>query len=380
MSMHLSAADEYFTHQTALTHAMVATSDPSWRERYWVSFQDTESGETVLTLGLGRYPNQDVMEAFACLSHRGRQTNVRLSRTLLPDSHGMQVGPFTCDIREPMRELAFTLSDNDSGLTFAITFTASFEPILEGRFFQISRARTTYDAIRYVQHGRATGWIRTPDGTTLEVTPQRWWAERDHSWGTRPLPRAEGQPPGERPEWRMLLFAPLQLPDFGVHLYVQESEPGLPVHLSAGIAYPPGDERTAPVIVGVDHDLEWEKDAAAPTLVGGTVTLLLHGGERLRLELAARPGRAHLRGGGYEGWNGWKQGQWRGELTAEHDEWDLTERANFYRYAKAGSDHLVRVRCGDAVGHGIVEYMVLPGYGRYQEAVPPRRESQGRPR
>src|SRR5271168_2900897 len=105
--MQLSAADEFFTHQTALPHAMVATSDPSWRERYWVSFQDTERGDTVLTLGLGRYPNQDVMEAFACLSQGVRQTNLRLSRSLLPDSHDMRVGPLGCDVREPLQQLRF---------------------------------------------------------------------------------------------------------------------------------------------------------------------------------------------------------------------------------------------------------------------------------
>ncbi|GAA10564.1 hypothetical protein [Gordonia alkanivorans] len=374
--MFLSPADEYFTHQTALTHAMVATSDPSWRERYWVSFQDTESGDTVLTLGLGRYPNQDVMEAFACFSSGERQTNLRLSRTLLPDSHGMTVGPLSCEIVEPLAQLRFTLDDNDSGLRFDITFEATFEPMLEGRFFQISRARATYDAIRYVQHGRARGWIVTPDGRRIEVTPDRWWAERDHSWGTRPLPRAEGQPPGERPEWKMLMFAPLQLPDLAVHMYLQESRPGEPVHLSASAIRPPGDNRELPPIVAVDHDLKWAEDAAAPTLLGGRVVLTLLGGETTELEITACKGRAHLRGGGYEGWNGWRQGQWRGELTAEHDEWDLTDRDNFYRYAKAGSDHLVEVRHGDDVGYGVIEYMVLPGYGRYEEALPPPRASR----
>lgn len=367
--MFLTDADEYFTHQTALPHAMVATSDPSWRERYWVSFQDTHSGDTVLTLGLGRYPNQDVMEAFVCYSHAGRQTNLRLSRTLLPDSHAMQVGPLSVEVVAAMRELRFRLTDNDTQITFDLTFQAATDPILEGRFFQVSRARTTYDAIRYVQHGRASGTIRTPDGT-VEVTPDRWWAERDHSWGTRPLPRADGQPPGQRPEWRMLLFAPLQLPDFSVHLYVQESEPGRAVYLSAGMAGPVGQDQELPTIVGVEHDLTWVKDAPAPTLLGGTVSLLLLGGDRIDLELAARPGRAHLRGGGYEGWNGWKQGHWRGELTAEHDVWDLTDADSFYRYAKAGSDHLVEVTYQGQTGFGIVEYMVLPGYGRYAEALP----------
>ena len=151
--MHLSGADEYFTHQSALPHAMVETSDPSWRERYWVSFQDTRDGDTVLTLGLGRYPNQDVMEAFACLSRGGEQTNVRLSRSLLPESHAMNVGPWSCEVTRPLHALRFRLDDNDSGLSFDLEFAGSFEPILEGKFFQVSRARTTYDAIRYVQHG-----------------------------------------------------------------------------------------------------------------------------------------------------------------------------------------------------------------------------------
>jgi hypothetical protein len=81
-------------------------------------------------------------------------------------------------------------------------------------------------------------------------------------------------------------------PDFGVHVYLQESEPGRPVHLSAGIAGPLGQERQAPLIVGVDHELEWEKGPAAPTLMGGSISRLLHGGDRVDLELTAMPGRA----------------------------------------------------------------------------------------
>jgi len=292
---------------------------------------------------------------------------------LLPDAE-MRVGPFSCEIVEPLRELRFRLDENDTGVTFDITFDATMEPLLEGRFFQVSRARTTYDAIRYVQHGRARGTLSTPEGTT-ELTPDRWWAERDHSWGTRPLPRAEGQPPGVRPEWKMLAFAPLQLPDFAVHLYLQESEPGRPVHLSAGIVGPVGSGKEFPTITGVEHDLQWVEGAAAPTLAGGRLSLLLHGGDRIDLGLRALPGRAHLRGGGYEGWNGWLQGHWRGDLTAENDQWDLTDRDSLYRYAKAGSDHLVEVTHDGATGYGIIEYMVLPGYGRYEQALPPRQRS-----
>ena len=370
--MRLSAADEQFTHQVPLPHVMVGNSDPSWRERYWVSVQDTH-GSTVLTLGIGQYPNQDVMEAFVALSHNGVQTNLRLSRTLLDAPHDLTVGPLSASIVEPLRELRLQLHDNDSGITFDLSWQATMEPILEEPFFQVARARAMYDAIRYVQHGRAQGTITLPDGTVLTLTPDRWWAERDHSWGTRPLPRTAGAPPGERPPWSFLLFAPLQLPDFAVHIYLQESAPGRPVYLSATLTGPVGKDVPQPDVVEVRHDLVFAPDAAAVTLVGGTLELILDDGAVRMLQLRALPGRAHLRGGGYEGWNGWFQGQWRGDLTAEQDSWDLTDVANLYRYATAGSDHLVEVTCDGETGYGIVEYMVLPGYGRYQDAIPDRR-------
>lgn len=371
--MQLSGADEFFTHQTSLPHAMVASSDPAWRERYWISLQDVIGGDTVLTLGLGRYPNQDVMEAFVCFSSDGTQRNLRLSRTLLPAGQHMSVGPFSCDVVRPFRELRLRLDDNESGVQFDITWLGTMQPLLENRFFQVSRARVLYDAIRYVQHGRASGALTAP-GIELELSPDRWWAERDHSWGTRPLPRAPGQPPAQRPDWRLLLFCPLQLPDFALHLYVQEAQPGKVVHLSAGLVGALDGEEEFEPIVRVEHDLQWVAGAAAPTLSGGQLRLHLQDGRCLEFTLRAKPGRAHLRGGGYEGWNGWRQGEWRGELTAEHDVWNLDDTENIYRYAKAGSDHLVEVTHEGQVGYGVVEYLVLPGYERYPDAVPPARQ------
>jgi hypothetical protein len=372
----LSPPDEYFTHQVAYPHAMVGSSDPSWRERYWVSLQDTVGKDTVLTLGLGQYPNQDVQEGFAVLSTGGQQHNLRVARALAPDNDRMEIGPLRVEIVRPFRELRFILDDNPSGVAFDITWTSRLEPLLEGRHFQVSRSRATYDAIRYVQHGRAAGVLSAP-GREWTLDPEHWWGERDHSWGTRPLPRAQGAPPGERPEWRMLLFCPLQLPDFGIHLYLYEAEPGRPLHMSAGISRPFGASGEPYMIVGVEHDLSWVAGAAAPTLAGGRISLILDSGHKVDLDITAQVGRAHLRGGGYEGWNGWYQGHWKGEESLEHEVWDLTDQDNIYRYAKAGSDHLVEVRHEGRIGHGIMEYMVLPGYGRYQEAIPPRPADRG---
>jgi hypothetical protein len=368
--MRLSGADENFTHQVAFPHSMVGSSDPSWRERYWISIQDTENRDTVLTLGIGQYPNQDVQEAFAVLSSGGTQRNLRVSRALSSQFDHMAVGPLRIEVVEPYRELRLVLEDNPSGLAFDITWRGRFEPMLEDKHFQMSRNRVTYDAIRYVQVGRAEGRITTPDREFL-LDPETWWSERDHSWGTRTLPRVDGAPPAERPEWRMLMFAPIQFEDFALHLYEYEAEPGKPLHLSA-VMTGPGVDATIPV-TGIEHDLEWVIGAPAPTLAGGRLVLRREGGADLVLDLEACPGRAHLRGGGYEGWNGWFQGHWKGEDSLEHDVWDLNDDTQIYRYAKAGSDHQLKVTHQGKVGYGIMEYVLLTGYPRYQDAIPPRR-------
>jgi len=352
---------------------MVGSSDPSWRERYWFASHDVVAADTVLTCGFGHYPNQDVQEAFVALGRPDQQRNLRLSRTLGPRTDEISVGPFSIEVIEPFEELRLVLDDNPSGIAFDLRWHGWMEPILEDRHFQVHRQRAIYDAIRYVQHGRLSGELRTPDGDQV-LTPEVWWGERDHSWGTRTLPRVQGGPPGLRPEWTLLMFCPFQLPDFGVHLYLHEKDASRPLHLSAAMTPRLGatDSVSEPPVVDVEHDLTWIEGGLITTLDHGTITLILADGRKEEFHLRTLPGRAHLRGGGYEGWNGWLQGHWKGDDTLEHDVWDLTDRSQLYRYAKASSDHLIEVRHGDDVGYGIIEYMVLAGHQRYAHAIPPR--------
>ena len=170
------------------------------------------------------------------------------------------------------------------------------------------------------------------------------------------------------------MFCPFQLPDFGVHLYLHEKDASRPLHLSAAMTPRLGatDSVSEPPVVDVEHDLTWIEGGLITTLDHGTITLILADGRKEEFHLRTLPGRAHLRGGGYEGWNGWLQGHWKGDDTLEHDVWDLTDRSQLYRYAKASSDHLIEVRHGDDVGYGIIEYMVLAGHQRYAHAIPPR--------
>ena len=64
---------------------------------------------------------------------------------------------------------------------------------------------------------------------------------------------------------RPVPFAPLQLPDFGLHLYLQEAPDGRAVHLSAGLTPLLGKDPEPEAIVGVEHDLEWVAGAPAMT-------------------------------------------------------------------------------------------------------------------
>ncbi|MFD2396575.1 hypothetical protein ACFSVJ_06680 [Prauserella oleivorans] len=372
--MRLTPPDEYFHHQVSLPHSMVGSSDPSWRERYWISIQDVENQDTVLTCGIGQYPNQDVQEAFVVVSEGGRQRNLRLARELGPRSDVMKVGPLTIDVVRPYEDLHLVLDDNPSGMTFDLHWNGTMEPVLEGRHFQVSRSRATYDAIRYVQVGRASGTLRTPDGER-QVRPEHWWGERDHSWGTRPLPRTQGTP---RATPGMADAHVLSDPDAGLRpallpLRGRARPSRAPVGRGLAPARPSrrrGVSRRGHHRGGPRSQLGGRRTGRDPVRRHDRGHAGRRPQARLRDPGAARPGLP--RGGGYEGWNGWFQGHWKGEESLEHEIWDLTDDSQFYRYAKASSDHLIEVRHGGKTGYGVMEYMVLPGYSKYPDAIPPR--------
>src|SRR3546814_206000 len=219
----LTAHDESFNHQTSLPHMMVSNSDPNWRERYWFSIQDVERQDFILSGGLGKYPNKDVLEGCVMVQHGDRQWNLRVSRALLPEPGKMRVGPLSVEILEPFRILRFQLDHNESGLAFDLTWTSDWPPFLEERHFEVSRARVTHDIIRYIQLGRWEGEVHVAD-QHFAFTPSTGWGERDHSWGIRPMASTPGDPPIASPEWNFLCFCPMQFETLALHLYIFESQ------------------------------------------------------------------------------------------------------------------------------------------------------------
>lgn len=358
--MFLTDRDEGFDHQTSLPHMMVANSDPNWRERYWFSLQDVSRRDFILTGGMGKYPNKDVLEGCVMVRHGDRQWNLRMARALLPEPGRMAVGPLSVEIVEPFKRLLFRLGRNSSDLAFDLVWTSEWPGFLEERHFEVNRARVTHDIIRYIQLGRWEGEVRV-GGESFALTRETGWGERDHSWGIRPMASLPGDPPLASAEWNFLCFCPIQFESLALHLYLFESQAGRPTHLTATLSDRTGDY-AQDRILAVDHDLEWDYSSSVRTLVGGRLQLHFQSRRTLDIDLQALPPRVYLQGGGY----GVDQGNWKGEYHEEHEIWDLSDPARLKHYIKGTSDHLFEARCRGETGYGIMEYLVRSAYEKYR--------------
>src|SRR3954468_11570142 len=104
----LLPSDEGLHHQIVETFARVGERDRSWTEKV-CAMAAARDGSVQLSLGLGKYTNRGVMDAYAGISRGGEQWTVRSSRALAPDPEGSTVGPIRYEVVEPLREVRFAL-------------------------------------------------------------------------------------------------------------------------------------------------------------------------------------------------------------------------------------------------------------------------------
>src|SRR3954454_17564731 len=105
----LLASDEQFVHQTVDTLATVSESDLSWTEKVWASVFRAD-GELQVDVGLGKYPNRNVMDAFAGVSRGTEQWPGRSSRELAPAPEETAVGPIAYEVTRPLEAVRFALT------------------------------------------------------------------------------------------------------------------------------------------------------------------------------------------------------------------------------------------------------------------------------
>lgn len=364
----LTAQDDLIGHQLPTTFDQINNSDPAWMERLWYTGHPIDSLDTVFDIGLGYHPNRNVMDAFAGVAVAGRQWNFRVSRQLRPDPLTTTVGPLEITVLEGLKRHRVVLRDNPSGITFDMVFHGTMNPHEETPHLRRRDGRITENMARAQQLGRYSGWLAV-DGRRHEFTPDRWYGQRDHSWGIRAEMRTdETSPPLTFYPPFLYAWTTAQFRDRGLHIFFKERAPGNKIYLSGEEVHTLGGKVSSRnQLVDVQHDMVWHNDPLGQSLASAELHLTFADGREKTVSVRTHPTRYFLKGGLYGGLNGWFHGDFKGALYSEHDVWDLTDPATRAK-TRTLADQIIEVRDGEETGYGIIEYGVGHGYARYETA------------
>jgi len=357
----LVAADESFGHQIVETHAHVAQTDRSWTEKV-CAMAASRDGCLQVALGVGKYTNRNVFDAYAGVSRGREQWTVRGSRRLSDDPDRLGAGPVEYDVIEPFKRVRFRCDANDVvPVAFEWIFDAAVPPVLERRDRQHARRGYRLDAelLRYHQVGLASGWVEV-DRERHEIAPDTWFSTRDHSWGVR---QDVGHPPNDieaagatgaasrlsfRFSWSPML---LERPDGSVyavhHQYRKLRAVGYEeTTVEGGVEHPDGRvERFA----AVQPELRF--DPVNRRVLGGTLHFEMADGRARPVTVEAIGDTGfHLGTGLYFGLDGHHHGEWRGKLHVDGEHFDDCTAPDVARRIHQIRDAVMRV--DDPIGRG----------------------------
>ena len=233
--------DEYPIHQVPLPMRYVGPSDRHFYDRCIYQGVDHDADAFFIT-GLGVYPNLGVIDAFATVRRGDRQWAVRMSGPRPDDKLRQEVGPYRIEVVEPYRAIRLVCDADEHGIGFDLRYSSEYGPISEPAHVRRQGDRILLDASRFAGVGTWSGELRV-GGETIEVTPERFTATRDRSWGIRPV--GEPEPPGRPREFDGMWWnwIPLRFDDFALHVILEEDPSGAAQHelRGAGLACEPTD-------------------------------------------------------------------------------------------------------------------------------------------
>jgi hypothetical protein len=343
------------------TFNSVGTSAREWTERIWFSVHDL-TGQYQLIAGFGLYPNRNVIDAFGCVVVDNKtQYAVRASRELRPRIDDVRVGPLSYEIVDPLKAVRFAVDGNEYDLSFDIEFRATMYAHEEDTQFAEFRGRVQEHTKRFVQVGRPVGWIKV-DGKRIEVGEDGWRCERDHSWGIRRDGFPEtGVQPTEIPEGYLHNFGLLQFDNWGLTYHARENWAGERLHFGGSLFYPIGENKEELKLTGVDHNFTFRPDIRQ--INGGGMVLNAEDGSKIDLSIRFLSA-CYLKAGGYFGYEGFSNGMWMGEEFLDGLKVDLTDPEKVKDVAFL-DDAACEIRCGDEIGYGIVEVVLMGKYPKY---------------
>lgn len=375
----LIAQDELMCHQLPTTFDHVQQSDLRWTERVVVYGFEKATGTSLMT-GLARYPNRNVIDAYAMATVDGQAHVMRTSREISAGIDGIaswQVGGYTYRIVEPLRRVQTVLeAASDHDLAMDVTFVGTFPCYEQQPAFFRHRGRVDEDARRFYQNGYAAGSV-TVGSRKLTIDQDGWYFARDHSWGVRRgggggnLPESAVLQPHEIPDGVLYFMGIFQFDDRVVHFAQREDADGAIWHYEGELLYPLSTGKPSRRITKVDHDFGFREELPR-VIAAGEVVIQADEGTRDRISITPVtdfwPGFA-----GYDEYRGYASGYWRGPGYTDAFVVDTTDRGEIAKVSMI-SETLCAVhhgsRNGSATGHGLVEMVFMgrndhygyPGY------------------
>jgi hypothetical protein len=249
------------------------------------------------------------------------------------------------EIIEPMRVNRVVVDAPDHGLRCDLTYTRTTAISEEPRQTMHDGARLFMDVTRATQLGTWSGWIETPNGR--HQLPANFRGTKDRSWGVRPIGEALPGVESHRAPQLAFFWAPLHLGDGGVHFMTFDDAHGHPFSRSAVV---------------------FSDDAAVMT--HGALKVEMHRGTRWMQRAVLTMGereislapllRFQMRGAGYSHPQ-FAHGRWHGGPTVNDEQLNL-DTLEPLEYANIHVQHVVRATCGDEVGLGVLEQLVIGPY------------------
>lgn len=376
----LTSADEFFNHQIVNTHATVCMSERNWTEKIWFTLM-RKDGQLQINLGLGKYPNRNIIDGFAGIQRGARQRTIRASRVLHPRSEEMAVGPLAYEVIEPFERLRLAVRKNPAQpFQCELIFVATMPAFFEKRDSVIANGRIASDVIRYHQAGTVSGWIDI-EGERIAVVPDEWFGFRDHSWGIREhvgmnppdlVPGSLGASGSSKAgtsyhfNWLVSRIARPDGSAYDLAYYFRDfGGDGAPAFFSGYINESSGEQIP---ILHLYPEMTYRR--ADKAMMRGRVTAILAGKGRSTVERlfeveAIDPEMGfRLLPGLYGEWKGQIHGSFKGEdfLDGEcvDEVNDPAKTAENYRWQIR--DRPVRIREGENMGYGDMESIILGEY------------------
>jgi len=347
--------DEYPIHQVPISMQYTATSDRNFYDRCIFHVLDTQ-GSAMMITGLGVYPNLGVIDAYATVRRGDEQHAIRMSGPLPADRRSQQVGPYRIEVVEPFHKLRLVCDGDEHGIGFDLLYESEYGPIEEPQHFRRQGNRVLLDASRFAGVGTWAGELRV-GGDTITVTPDRFVATRDRSWGIRPI--GESEPPGKPRVWEGMwwCWVPLRFADFGMHLMVEESPSGHRTTNFAVRVWPEEAGRPPEQLGWPLPQIRYRSGTRHPE--EATFGLTDRHGETHMLSVETVTGIPLNVGCGYGGDPDWTHGLWKGDGWVEGAVYSYEDPVVAARVPLSVTDHLARAVFDGQPGWGVFEHATI---------------------